>query len=248
MGGRTRVRAFVQVFLTGFTLVTAMTAVYFAYIFGNSVDQMTENHRSNDLKSTNLPCIRSTLDACGGSRIDKCWDYCCPPGYFCEISPIVGLLCKDGEVQCGDYNWCRDFADIPNTCATEVCQTAAMVERTGKWSFVLSCVGVFLDLIDVITIFTLPDQVVFKSGVNIFSFLMKLVAFGVVLGAGTQTFITDLEEARCFNDGGMALVANSEGYFYSYATLQIISAVLSFLLAPLSAYYGGKLQGVPYVK
>jgi hypothetical protein len=243
-----KLRAAIQIFLTGLTLATAVTAVFFAYVFGNAIDQMTENHRANEMASQRLPCIRSVLDACGGSKIDKCWDYCCPAGYFCERSAIVGLLCKDGSTSCGDYNWCRDFADIPNTCATQVCKQAKMVERTSRWSFALSCIGVFLDLIDVITIFTLPDQVVFKSGANVFSFLMKLVAFGTVLGAGTQKFLSDMSEARCYNSEGMTMVENAAGYFISYAFVQVMSAGFSFILAPLSAYYGGKLHGVPYVK
>jgi hypothetical protein len=243
-----KLRAAVQIILTGLTLATAVTAVFFASVFGQRIDQMTENHRVNNMVSQRLPCIRSVLSACGGSKIDKCWDYCCPAGYFCERSAIVGLLCKDGSTTCGDYNWCRDFADIPNTCATDVCKQARMVRRTSQWSFGGCIASVFLDLVDIIVIFGLPDQVVLKSGVNIFSFLMKLVAILTVIGAGTQKFLSDMTEARCYNKEGMTMVENASVAFISYALAQTLSAFFSFILAPISAYYGGKLQGVPYVK
>merc|ERR1719440_1115414 len=208
---------------------------------------MSENFRGN-LQSSNLPCIRSTLAECDSSQVDKCWDYCCPPGYFCARSPIVGLYCQDGVTNCGDHNYCRDFADIPQTCPTETCKEFTMVKRVSSWSYIMACIGIFLDLVDAITICTVPDLVHFKAGVNIFSSLMKWVAFGCVVGAGTQKFIADLKEAQCYNADGMTMCSQAEGYFWSYAVVQVLSASLSLVVAPISAYYGGKLQGVPYVK
>merc|ERR550525_1517950 len=109
---------------------------------------MVENS-TGELRSVNLPCIRSTLDECSNTDTDKCWSYCCPPasGYFCFRSPVVGLMCQDSTSQCGDMNWCRDFADIPRTCATEVCKTHKMVARTTVWAYALASVGIFLDLV-----------------------------------------------------------------------------------------------------
>lgn len=240
-------RAMIQLFLTFITLFTAVGAMSFAYVFGIYVDQMSENFR-DELQSVNLPCIRSTLAECDSSQVDKCWDYCCPPGYFCARSPIVGLYCQDGVTNCGDHNYCRDFADIPQTCPTETCKEFAMVKRVSSWSYIMSCIGIFLDLVDVITICTVPDLVHFKSGVNIFSSLMKWVAFGCVIGAGTQKFLADLKEAQCYNASGMTMVSRAEGLFWFYAIAQVMSASLSLTVAPISAYYGGKLQGVPYIK
>mmetsp|Transcript_114450 Transcript_114450/g.323591 ORF Transcript_114450/g.323591 Transcript_114450/m.323591 type:complete len:246 (+) Transcript_114450:160-897(+) len=241
------VRGLVQLVLMVGCLLTAVLAMASAYMFGNSVRQMGENFRG-ELQSVNLPCIRSTLSTCDIAVEDRCLDYCCPPGYFCSISPIVSLYCQDGETQCGDHNYCRDLADIPLSCSTETCQNFKMVERVSSWSFFLSCIGIFLDMVDGITIFTSPNAVIFKSGVNIFSSLMKWVAFGTVVGANTQGFISELEAARCYNADGMTMVNTAEGYFYSYATLQVLSASLSLSMAPISAYYGGKLSGVPYIK
>mmetsp|Transcript_5250 Transcript_5250/g.14855 ORF Transcript_5250/g.14855 Transcript_5250/m.14855 type:complete len:247 (-) Transcript_5250:236-976(-) len=240
-------RAVLQISLTGATLITAITAFTFAFVFEKFMDQLNENFRA-ELSSVNLPCIRSTLPQCDNALVDKCWDYCCPAGYACARSPIVSLYCRDGTVTCGNHNWCRDFADIPKSCGTEVCQTHHMVMRVTSWSYVLASMGIILDLVDIITIFTLPDAVIFKSGVNIFAALVKMIAFGIVLGGNTQSFMSELEAARCFNAEGQQLVADAGGMFVSYLIVQVLSAVLSLILAPFSAYYGGKLQGVPYVK
>jgi hypothetical protein len=240
-----------QITFTGLTLATAITAFVAAFVFERFMDNLTENFRgapSSDGSSVYWPCIRSTLDDCDNADNDKCWDYCCPTRYQCSRSPIVGLLCQDGENTCGDEKWCRDFADIPRTCPTETCQTHQMVTRVTSWTYILAAIGVFLDLLDIITIFTLADSVVFKSSVNIFSSLIKWIGFGTAIGAGTQNFISDLETARCFNADGMQLVKDAGGMFITYLIVQSVSAVLSLVLAPLSAYYGGKLQGVPYVK
>eukprot|EP00933_Yihiella_yeosuensis_P006474 TRINITY_DN11116_c2_g1_i1.p1 TRINITY_DN11116_c2_g1~~TRINITY_DN11116_c2_g1_i1.p1 ORF type:complete len:248 (-),score=42.09 TRINITY_DN11116_c2_g1_i1:138-881(-) len=247
MAIRCSTRAFVQILLTCMNLATAVTAFTFAFVFEQFMDQMTENYRG-EIRSANAPCLRSTLDDCDNARVDKCWDYCCPPGFFCSRSPIVGLYCQDGQTACGNHNWCRDFADIPRTCATSVCKTNQMVARVTSWSYILASIGIFLDLIDIITIWTLPDAVVFKAGNNIFSSLVKWLAFGMVVGAGTSGFMSELEQARCFNAVGMQLVADAGGMFISYATVQVASAIASLVLSPFSAYYGGQLQKVPYVK
>lgn len=247
MAGRCGLRAIVQVFLTGMTLATAITSFTFAFMFEKFMDEMLKNYKG-ELQTTNLPCLRSTLDTCDNANQDECYTYCCPQGYFCARSPIVGLYCQDGTQSCGNHNWCRDFADIPGTCPTVVCKTHQTVLRVTAWSFILAAVGIVMDLVDVIAIFTLPDAVVFKSGVNIFSSVVKWIAFGAIVGAGTTQFLSELNEAQCFNSDGMKLVSDAGGMFLSYCTVQVISAICSLLLSPLSAYYGGKLQGVPYVK
>mmetsp|Transcript_34717 Transcript_34717/g.63066 ORF Transcript_34717/g.63066 Transcript_34717/m.63066 type:complete len:250 (-) Transcript_34717:70-819(-) len=249
MVGRCGTRGIIQIVLTGASLASAITSFTFAYIFEQFMDQMTENYRG-ELRSQNLPCLRSTLDGCDNAVVDKCWDYCCPPGYFCSRSPIVGLYCQHGSTQCGEHNWCRDFADIPRTCATSVCKTNQMVTRVTAWAYILASIGIFLDHVDIIIIFTLPDAVVLKAGVNVFSSLVKWLAFGVVVGAGTQGYLSEMEQARCFNSEGMQLVADAGGMFISWSFSQVVSALLSLVLAPFSAYFGGKLTvgEVPHVK
>lgn len=239
-------RCLVQLILTAAALVTAITSVAFAYAFGQYVDQFFENMRG-ELRSNNYPCVRSTLDACSNLFEDRCWPYCCPLGFLCQRDPIVGLKCLASN-SCGDDLWCRDFADIPETCPTEVCQNHNMVKRVSSSSYIISAFGIVLDLLDGIIIWVLPDAVIFKSGVNIFSSLIKWISFGTVVGAGTQSFLADLEDAQCFNADGMSLVTNAQGMFYSYSVAQVISAIISILLAPISAYFGGKLTGNPYIK
>mmetsp|Transcript_64044 Transcript_64044/g.152739 ORF Transcript_64044/g.152739 Transcript_64044/m.152739 type:complete len:248 (-) Transcript_64044:94-837(-) len=240
-------RAVIQIFLTGLTIGTAILAFIFAFIFENHIDQLSDNFRGQP-ETANLPCVRAPLEACDEGKEDRCFDYCCPVGYLCSRSPIVGLYCQEGQVTCGDHNWCRDFADIPNTCSTEVCQNHEMVRRITSWSYVLAAIGIVLDLVDVITIFTLPDFVTLKSGVNIGSSLAKWIAFGLIIGAGTQGFMSELEAAQCYNSDGMDLVKAARSLFLSYSVMEVASSILSIVLAPFSAYYGGKLTGVPYVK
>lgn len=246
-GGRCGIRFLVQVAITAGNVFTAITAFTMAFLFEKFMDEMLRNYKG-ELTTTSLPCLRNTLDACDPSLQDECYTYCCPKGYECRRSPIVGLYCQDGETVCGGFNWCRDFADIPGTCATTVCKTHQTVLRVTAWAFILAAVGVFIDCIDVISIFTLPDSVVFKSGVNIFSSLVKWLAFGCLIGAGTGQFLSEMGDAQCFNGDGMQLVADTGGMFLMYCTMQVVSAICSMLLAPISAFYGGKMYGVPYVK
>lgn len=238
-------RCIVQLAFTTAALVTAITSVAFAYVFGDYVDKFFENMRG-ETRSNNLPCVRSTLDACSNLVTDQCWPYCCPLGYLCQRDPIVGLKCMYSE-GCQDDLWCRDFADIPETCGSEVCQRHEMVKRVSSVSYMLASTGIVLDLLDMVVGCVLPDSVIFKSGVNIFSSLMKWLSFGTIIGAGTGPFLEDLEDARCYNADGMDLVMGAQNIFYSYCVSQVLSAILSLLLAPLSAYFGGRLTGVPYV-
>mmetsp|Transcript_63122 Transcript_63122/g.133252 ORF Transcript_63122/g.133252 Transcript_63122/m.133252 type:complete len:248 (+) Transcript_63122:61-804(+) len=247
MARRFGVRAIVQIVLTGMTLVTSVLAFVWAFYFEQFMDEMTTNYKG-ELTTTFLPCLRSTLDTCENSNQDECYTYCCPSGYYCSISPLVGLYCQDGTNACTDHNWCRDFADIPGTCATTICQAHETVLRVLAWSFILSAVGIVLDVVDIISMLTVPDAVVMKSGANVLSCLIKFIAFAAIIGAGSWAFLAELTEAECFNSDGMNLVGAASGAYLLYCVLQCVSACLSLCLAPLSAYYGGKIYGVPYVK
>jgi len=244
-------RGCVTVLVTVMTLLSAIAAFIFGFLFDQSLEMLNANFRG-ELKSNALPCIRSTLDDCSNANTDKCWVYCCPEQsqYFCFRSPVVGLYCQDSSTACGDPNWCRDLADVPQTCATEICQTHEMVRRTTTFAYIVSGVGVFIDTVDIISIRTCPSEVVCKYAVNIASALVKWVAFGIVLGAGTGEFLTDLQNAKCFNGDGMELLQSGVAMFVSFALAQVLSAVLSMCLAPCSAYWGGKLgaRQVPDIK
>ncbi|CAD7923700.1 unnamed protein product [Amoebophrya sp. A120] len=252
-------RAIIQVFLTVLALGSAVVAFVFSIIFRDHlVVQLEANYTGMTKKQDDgtfiLPCIRSTLqDKCNNDNNDMCWDRCCPPGYICERSPVVGLYCQDGATVCGGgdtkkENWCRDFADIPGTCKSEVCQTKKMVHDLTLPAFFLAGIGVVADVVDCVVFFAVPDAVTCKAGVNLFSSCVKWIAFGVILGAGTQGFMTDLYDNQCFNKEGMTMVQETGQYLVSFVVSEVISALISLILAPISAYYGGKLIGVPYVK
>jgi len=116
------------------------------------------------------------------------------------------------------------------------------------WAYCLAACGIVLDLFDITTCFALPDSVVCKSLLNLFSCLLKWVAFGLLVGASTDSFTLELQTARCFNDQGMKTLADARRMYGAFILWEPISAVLNILVTPLSAYYGGKLQGMPYVK
>merc|ERR1712224_709847 len=102
----------------------------------------------------------------------------------------------------GDFEWCRDFANISGQGNTDVYQQDLLVEKMTRYAFVCAALGVLIDIVDVVSFCACPDAVVFKSVVNICSACIMF---------------------------------------------QVASAVMSLILAPMSAYYGGKLIGVPYV-
>ena len=57
-----------------------------------------------------------------------------------------------------------------------------------------------------------------------------------------------LSRNQCYNAAGMTAMRATGTYLVSFHTAEVLSALLSLMLAPLSAYFGGKLIGVPYVK
>lgn len=246
-------RAMAQIFLTVLTVGSSLVAFVFSVIFN---DQMTSDLMENNagtLKSNVLPCIREVLPVCGNNVDDKCWDRCCPPGYVCARSPVVGLYCQDGNNICGGGDpsklaWCTDYADIPGSCKSDVCIKRDLVHSLTVPTLTITGFGMFLDLIDIVIFFATPDAVAFKAGLNLTSSLFKWIAFGLLLSAGTAGFISDLYDMQCYNNTGMQAVREAGQYLVSFVVTIVISALLSLILAPLSAFYGGKLIGVPYVK
>lgn len=243
-------RAISQILFTVMTLGTAVVAFIYTLLFQESTEKMNKNFRM-ELTGTNEPCVRNTNPECSNLEQDTCWvakPWCCPTNYQCERSPVVGLYCQHGAVECGSFEWCRDFADISGQCKTDVCQQDLLVEKMTRYAFICSALGVLIDIIDVVTFCACPDAVIFKSVVNICSSCVKWVAFGVMVGSGAKEFMVYLIDARCYNTAGMQMVKAAGEQLLVYILFQVASAVLSLILAPLSAYYGGKLIGVPYVK
>lgn len=244
-------RGVVQVVLTTITVATAMSAFAFSFFFEQYMNDLYGNMRGTPVQhggKTYLPCVRAVLDRCSANEHDRCQTGCCPAGYECLIHPTVGLYCQDLQTVCGDRDWCMDYADILETCPTDTCATHQMAMRATMWSYILSAIGIFLDLSDIITFIRCPDSIAVKSSINLISSLVKWTAFGAVLGAGVPNFMADLETASCFNKDGVQLVGETTGVFVLFAIVQVASAILSLTLAPFSAYWGGKLVGVPYAK
>ncbi|KAF4746925.1 hypothetical protein FOZ62_014626 [Perkinsus olseni] len=288
---RTR-RAIFQVTLTLTTFATAIGSFVALILFQAFLTDLSDNFKG-ELTSKYLPCVRHTLSECDNTIIDKCWDRCCPTGYVCEISPVVGLLCKDGVSRCGGcpgiasilghnnnnnfpssgittvepvmlttettaamkteeecqvaFTWCRDFADVSGQCRTKVCIDHKLIENMTLAAFVLAGLALILDIIDMVIFVATPDSVILKSFLNLSSSCIKWVAFGVVLGSGADQFMSDLQSAECFNDDGAALVSSTSSVLTSFLVIMSLSAILSMVMAPTSAYYGGKLVGAPYV-
>merc|ERR1719387_2938417 len=147
------------------------------------------------MMSENEPCVRNTMPDCSNLEKDTCYvakPWCCPNKYYCQRSPVVGLYCQHSAVQCGNFEWCRDFADISGQCKTKVCQEDMLVERMTQYAFICSALGVLIDIIDLVTFCACPDAVIFKAVTNMCSSCIKWVAFGVIVGSGAKEFMQEL--------------------------------------------------------
>lgn len=133
-------------------------------------------------------------------------------------------------------------------CKTETCQRKSLAHGITLPVFFIAGLAVMMDLVDCVIFFAAPDHVKNKAGVNLSSSCLKWIAFGLMLGADNQRFVSDLYDNQCYNKEGMKHVSTTGQYLVSFVTTEVISALLSLMLAPLSAFYGGKLIGVPYVK
>ena len=108
--------------------------------------------------------------------------------------------------------------------------------------------GVIFDIVDIVMFFASPDAVLVKAITNLMASCVKWIAFGVVVGANTPTFLRELRASQCYNPAGSKMVTAAQDIVTLYIILQIFSGTISLFLAPISAYYGGKLSGIPYVK
>eukprot|EP00928_Gymnodinium_smaydae_P005953 TRINITY_DN12067_c0_g3_i1.p1 TRINITY_DN12067_c0_g3~~TRINITY_DN12067_c0_g3_i1.p1 ORF type:complete len:251 (-),score=53.76 TRINITY_DN12067_c0_g3_i1:25-777(-) len=229
------------------TLGSSAVSVFLVYTLNQQLVSLRENY-TGERKSNYLPCIRSTLAHCDSDKVDTCEATCCPQGYWCTRSPVKGLYCQSKHIVCGNHIYCRDFADLQGVCKNSTCRLHKNSERHSYWAFLLSCIAFICDMIDIIFIFVKPDWVKCKSMDDIVSSALKLLAFGVILAAGTSTFLAELQAARCFNDEGAGLVDSARTNFIWYCVITFFSFMFSLLEAPVSAYFGGRLTDIPYVK
>jgi hypothetical protein len=178
-------------------------------------------------------------------------------GYLCSISPVVGLFCQHGDDNCelcsgsgcsSDFDWCRDLADISGQCLTEACKHHKLVLGMTLAAFVLVGVSVFLDFGDLVCYFVAPDAVMLKSGINALSVILKFASIAGVLGTETVKFTMDLGLNHCYVGATTDAIARAVMYLVGFLASGGFSAVAGLVLAPVSAFWGGKLVGVPYVK
>jgi len=242
-------------FLTLVTLATAISAFLFSVWFKQDTDNMNKNFvgevtrgASDGYDLVPFPCVRNTLADCSNDVADECRPNCCPGGYECRRDQVVGLICKNPSDECDDFLWCRDFADISGNCQTEICEADKMVESIAQWAYVFSGMGVLLDMFDIMMFFISPNYVVVKSLLNFASSCIKWVAMNSLIGSGALDFVSQLQVAGCYNPYGMTMIRSAQSTLMNFLVLQGASATLSLVLAPFSAYFGGKLVGVPYVK
>lgn len=241
-------RAIVQVFLTLLTISSCVSAFVFSIIFRRHINDELQANAGEEFTSNALPCYRKTLDVCNKSIEDRCWSKCCPWGYTCDIDPTVGLYCKNEIPECVENDECLSLADITGECRTPICQRKAMILVMTKISVLFCVLAVILDVVDLFTFCVAPDSVSCKATINLLCSSAKWMAYGVVIGTGTRTFLLDLHTNRCYNVDGQEVVERTILYFMIFSVSIATSAVCSLAEAPFSAYYGGKLIGVPYVK
>lgn len=157
----------------------------------------------------------------------------------------MGIYCQDTAIACGSYAYCQDVADVAGTCEGSGCQSRKMVKTAVAMVYVMSAAGVVVDVIDLILCVALADNVLFKSVTNVVAALVKLLAFGALVGVGTQGFLTTFSESECFNADGAATLDQAFSVFQSCAGLLFASAMFSLILVPISALHGGRLLSKP---
>lgn len=123
-----------------------------------------------------------------------------------------------------------------------------MVERMVVWVFVMSGIAVIFDIFDIVMFFAAPDSVMIKATINLLSSLIKWIAFALMLGADVPNYLAEVYAAKCYNAAGQQLVSATQDTATLFIILQVMSAIFSLILSPISGYYGGKFTGIPYVK
>lgn len=186
--------------------------------------------------------------------------------YVCRKSPIQGLFCQHIDYlvpgantslsspsyctleTCGNFDWCRDFADIPGECLSEACQDYHHAKAFLIVCLVFVSVALVCDLADTIFLFKWRDGVKAKTLLNCVSACLKLLGWLTCLGGGIKSFSEMLSEQKCFNAEGTVLVESVKEGVVNYIVLVILSGAGSLILAPMSMQWGGRLIGLPYAR
>eukprot|EP00929_Paragymnodinium_shiwhaense_P101915 TRINITY_DN65102_c0_g1_i1.p1 TRINITY_DN65102_c0_g1~~TRINITY_DN65102_c0_g1_i1.p1 ORF type:complete len:420 (-),score=58.88 TRINITY_DN65102_c0_g1_i1:128-1387(-) len=190
--------------------------------------------------------------------------------FVCRKSPVVGLFCQHLDYReaspvpsppnaglppmctidsCPDFEWCRDFADIPGLCISEPC-----LAYSRSVAFVVACCVLLgaagaLDLLDLLVLFLRKTMHKQKAALELSSCCFKFIGCILISLSGAREFLRDVAAHDCFVGPGsdeLAPAANS-----AMGTLWMIAALSSagsLCLAPLSIKWGGQLASLPYAR
>lgn len=234
-----------QIVITLLSLTASIFSFICVAVLQGNIQHLSDNFQGA-LTTAELPCLRRTLDTCNAATTAVCRQECCPEGYQCVRDPTVGMYCQDTAIACGSFDYCLDLANLPGTCERATCQSRMYVKTMVSVVYLLATAGVALDLFDILWCFALADCVMVKSIANMVASLVKFLAFGGLMGVGTEGFILDTTSAKCYNVDGTLVLQQAYQMFAIGATCLFCSAVLTLVLVPISALHGGRLADKPH--
>uniref|UniRef100_A0A0G4FEC4 Uncharacterized protein n=1 Tax=Chromera velia CCMP2878 TaxID=1169474 RepID=A0A0G4FEC4_9ALVE len=223
-----------------------LCAVALCAVFLNYVYNVMKKNVFGTVEGDPLPCVRAPLPTC--IFADSCTSTCCPVGFDCLRDPVVGVACKLSADGCGNFDWCRDFFDLPRTCRPEECRRGERVAEILIFALFGVAVGSLLDLVDFLLYWCGPDRTLLKAGANLSSAIMKFLSLTSMAAVSTMDFMADLGRYRCYDSAGRSLWTSAYAVIISFAICCGLSGLFSLVLAGFSAYWGGRVYGIPYVR
>lgn len=186
--------------------------------------------------------------------------------YQCMKSPMVGLYCQlidfktkeetpkpCTQVTCPSFEWCRDFADIPNQCLGDACKDYRRTLVVTIASVVFLALGLACDLFDGLVFArhacaTGAGAQVPKTVGNLAAAGLKLLAYLLCLAGGAESFVDTAVQKHCFSEKGHVMVLRAKDGLREMLLCTVLSSAGSLVLAPFSVWWGGKLVNVPYAR
>lgn len=152
------------------------------------------------------------------------------------------------QVTCPNFEWCRDFADIPGLCLGDPCK-----DYRHARDFLIVCIacaglGFLMDCADLVMLLRWPQAAKQKATANVASACVKLSAYMLLSACGAADFMDELVGKRCFNAEGHELAESAKDGVYLFGMALLLTSAGSLALSPLSMQWGGKLVGLPYAR
>eukprot|EP00927_Polykrikos_kofoidii_P046649 TRINITY_DN40815_c0_g1_i1.p1 TRINITY_DN40815_c0_g1~~TRINITY_DN40815_c0_g1_i1.p1 ORF type:complete len:416 (+),score=50.83 TRINITY_DN40815_c0_g1_i1:186-1433(+) len=221
----------------------------------------TNNLRTNcPGDSSCCPTAQSHLDLVDQAKAPR------QDHFICRKSPIVGLYCHHIDYRvprngtssafgdlctaatCENFNWCRDFADVPGLCLRRPCQDYKHAFALCTVCIVAAVFGVFFDLVDIIVMCTCPSLQKIKSCTNGIAACIKGTGCLICVVSGAREFAVEAASNACIVGNNGALAAAAETAATSMFVTSLLATAGSLCLAPLSSRWGGRLSDVPYAR